>query len=100
MKERGPLAFPPAGKEEWARFAPGGAIGKPTMRKSSSSYPLLSLAGLLLAGSCSIIAEVDRTKIPTDGGPPPEGGQSSGGTSNTGGSGGKGGTPSTGGTRA
>jgi cysteine-rich repeat protein len=70
------------------------------MRKSSSSYPLLSLAGLLLAGSCSIIAEVDRTKIPTDGGPPPEGGQSSGGTSNTGGSGGKGGTPSTGGTRA
>jgi cysteine-rich repeat protein len=69
------------------------------MRKSSSSYPLLSLAGLLLAGSCSIIAEVDRTKIPTDGGPPPEGGQSSGGTSNTGGSSaGKGGTPGTGGT--
>jgi cysteine-rich repeat protein len=55
------------------------------MRKSYSSYSLVTLGGLLLAGSCSIIAEVDRTKIPQDGGSTPEGGQGSGGTSGSGG---------------
>lgn len=70
------------------------------MRKVSS-YSVLTLGGLLLAGSCSIIAEVDRTKIPQDG-DQPEGGQGSGGTSGTGGTtggtsgtGGKGGTAGT-----
>ncbi|HEX6276866.1 MAG TPA: hypothetical protein VFZ53_27690 [Polyangiaceae bacterium] len=65
------------------------------MRKSYSSYSLLTLGGLLLAGSCSIIAEVDRTKIPQDGGSTPEGGQGSGGTSGSGGT--TGGTSGSGG---
>jgi cysteine-rich repeat protein len=92
MKEPGPLAFPAPDKEEWAHFAPGGAIGKPIMRKSYPSYSLLTLAGLFVAGSCSIIAEVDRTKIPQDGGTIPEGGQNTGGSSGTGGSSATGGT--------
>jgi cysteine-rich repeat protein len=64
------------------------------MRKSYPSYSLLTLGGLLLAGSCSIIAEVDRTKIPQDGGSTPEGGQGTGGSS---GSGARGGTSGQGG---
>ena len=56
------------------------------MRKPYPFYSLLTLGGLFLAGSCSIIAEVDRTKIPTDGGTTPEGGQGSGATSGAGGS--------------
>lgn len=62
------------------------------MRKSYPSYSLVTLCGLLLAGSCSIIAEVDRTKIPQDGGPPSEGGQSTGGSSGSGTGGSTGGT--------
>ena len=69
------------------------------MRKPYPFYSLLTLGGLLLAGSCSIIAEVDRTKIPTDGGTTPEGGQGSGGTSGAGGSkGGSSGSSGAGGT--
>jgi len=70
------------------------------MRKPYPFYSLLTLGGLFLAGSCSIIAEVDRTKIPTDGGTP-EGGQGSGGSSGAGGKGGSsgaGGSGPTGGT--
>jgi cysteine-rich repeat protein len=65
------------------------------MRKPYPFYSLLTLGGLFLAGSCSIIAEVDRTKIPQDGGTTPEGGQGSGGTNGTGGS--KGGSSGAGG---
>jgi cysteine-rich repeat protein len=64
------------------------------MRKSYPSYSLITLSGLVFAGSCSIIAEVDRTKIPQDG-TPSDGGQSTGGTAGTSGTagGGTGGTP-------
>jgi cysteine-rich repeat protein len=64
------------------------------MRKPYPSYSLITLGGLFLAGSCSIIAEVDRTKIPQEtGGTTPEGGQGTGGTSGaTGGTGDTGGT--------
>ena len=68
-------------------LAPQGcAIGKATMRKSYSFYSLIGLTSVFLFGNCSIIAEVDRTKIPQDAGTGPEdGGDSSGGTG-TGGS--------------
>jgi hypothetical protein len=48
---------------------------------------LASLVGFLTAASCTLITDVDRTKIPTDAGP--EGGAP--GTGGTGGTGGKGG---------
>jgi cysteine-rich repeat protein len=60
------------------------------MRKSYPSYSLLTLSGLIFAGSCSIIAEVDRTKIPQEGTTPSDGGEATGGSGNRGGTGGAG----------
>jgi cysteine-rich repeat protein len=68
------------------------------MRKSYRSYSLLTLGGVFLVGSCSIIAEVDRTKIPQDGGTTPEGGQGTGGSSGSSGRGGSSGEAGNGGT--
>jgi cysteine-rich repeat protein len=59
------------------------------MRKSYSFYSLLTLSSVFLFGNCSIIAEVDRTKIPQDGGQP-EGGENQGGSAGS--RGGTGGT--------
>jgi hypothetical protein len=55
------------------------------MRTLKPSLALASLVGFLTAASCTLITDVDRTKIPTDAGP-------EGGAPGTGGSGGKGGT--------
>jgi len=63
------------------------------MRKSYSFYSLLTLSSVFLFGNCSIIAEVDRTKIPQDGGQPEGGeGQTGGSGGSRGGTGGRGGT--------
>ncbi len=68
------------------------------MRKSYPSYSLLTLSGIVFAASCSIIAEVDRTKIPQEGNNPGEGGQNTGGGGRGGSAGDTGGTRPRGGT--
>jgi hypothetical protein len=64
------------------------------MRTLKPSLALASLVGFLTAASCTLITDVDRTKIPTDAGP--EGGAP--GTGGSSGSGGKGGSSGKGGT--
>src|SRR5512144_1392329 len=71
------------------------------MRTINPSLALASLVGFLTAASCTLITDVDRTKIPTDagaeGGSPGTGGTgATGGTSATGGTGGTGATGGTG----
>jgi hypothetical protein len=61
------------------------------MRTLNPSLALASLVGFLAAASCTLITDVDRTKIPTDAG-------AEGGSPGTGGTGGTGGTTETGGT--
>jgi hypothetical protein len=61
------------------------------MRTLNPSLALASLVGFLTAASCTLITDVDRTKIPTDAG-------AEGGAPGTGGSGGKGGSSGKGGT--
>ncbi len=61
------------------------------MRTLNPSLALASLVGFLTAASCTLITDVDRTKIPTDAG-------AEGGSPGTGGSGGKGGSSGKGGT--
>lgn len=64
------------------------------MRTLNPSLALASLVGFLAAVSCTLITDVDRTKIPTDAGA--EGGSpGTGGTSGTGGTGETGGTGGT-----
>ncbi len=70
------------------------------MRTLNPSLALASLVGFLTAASCTLITDVDRTKIPTDAGAE-AGSPGSGGTTETGGTGGTagtGGTKQTGGT--
>ncbi len=61
------------------------------MRTLNPSFALASLVGFLAAVSCTLITDVDRTKIPTDAG-------AEGGSPGTGGTAGTGGTIATGGT--
>jgi hypothetical protein len=62
------------------------------MRTMNPTLALASLVGFLTAASCTLITDVDRTKIPTDAGP--EGGApgTGGSTGGKGGGAGKGGT--------
>lgn len=61
------------------------------MRTLNPSFALASVFGFLMAASCTLITDVDRTKIPTDAGP--QGGETAtGGTGGKGGSSGKGGS--------
>jgi len=74
------------------------------MRTLNPSLALASLVGFLTAASCTLITDVDRTKIPTDAGTQAEGGSggtggSTGGTS-TGGTSGDAGAGATGGSKA
>jgi hypothetical protein len=74
------------------------------MRTLKPTLALASLVGFFTAASCTLITDVDRTKIPTDTGPaagaPGTGGMSGGGgtTGGTSGSSGEGGQNPTGGT--
>jgi len=67
------------------------------MRTLNPSLALTSLVGFLTAASCTLITDVDRTKIPTDAGAE-AGAPGSGGTTESGGTGGTAQTGGTGGT--
>ena len=70
------------------------------MRMLNPSLAVVSLLGFLTAASCTLITDVDRTKIPTDAGVPQAGETGMGGTGGSAGETGNGGTGNKGGTGA